>query len=600
MNARRLVPVCAALLFLACRSEKAVSPQPVRQSAITITPALPTDIPGGAPNADLTTAARFAWQQFIALNWPADRGGAVRGKPDEQSLFAANPGVPLVWETFRSKVEIYPPGGTAATPPHGFAQGAPDYGWNDPPQYPYVEAVGPCAGASQASVSPAWINLDEVSQVGFDHMRAGSAPGNTDDEKLIRFTAKANEDHYRYIASNQYWYKTDPNDAKPAPYNTVTANFTKAVASGEFVPGTPYVLFPDQTMEAKAAFRRLNPRERQSGRYHLAWVRFYETNAVGKPCYREEQWGLLALHIIQKTPSAPAYTWATFEQADNLRTEADAPIEDENGKIIVPGLPAFTPPMAYQDGIYKDNPAAPCVSIAGKTTPPCVADPASAPFCKDPAARLYFDEILNDASGNSVNDRIPVGGNICATGRAHPIPDPVIAVNREAHDAIADYEKQHQLQPSPWRYYKLVNVQAFPFDKSEIGADPVKGATFYTSNMVVETDYSLQHHSGGPEPKTGGAPSDLPANFPAQPAPKGTPAATTYQNTYILNADGSFRKRYNMGGCTGCHGEAQILAGTDYSYIMVLPAATLPDTAGNGKATTLRYRYLGLLNNRRQ
>ena len=345
----------------------------------------------------------------------------------------------------------------------------------------------------------------------------------------------------------------------------------------------------------KAAFRRLTLRERDSGRYHMATVRFYEKNAAGKPCYREEQWGLLALHIIQKTPTAPAYTWATFEQADNLRTENDEPIEDENGAIRVPGLPPDTPALTYKDGVYKKDPTGPCVSVVGQPTPPCVPNPASVPFCKDPASRLYYTEILYDANGDIAYDRIPVGGKICVTGRAHPIPDPIIGVNKEAHAAIAEYETKNKLPASPWSHYKLVNVQAYPFDKSEIGSDPAKRATFYTSNIVVETDYTLQHHSGGPETKTGGAPSDLPDNFPPQIAPAGQPAATTYQNAYILNADGSFKKRYNMGGCTGCHGEAQVLAGTDYSYIMVMPAATMPETAGNGEKT-IRGRYIGLLN----
>lgn len=585
MNIRRIASVSVALLVLACRKET-VAPQPPvppPAPAITISPVLPADVPGGAPNADRPTAARFAWQQFIALNWPARNGGAVRGKPDEGSLFIARNGVPLVWETFRSKVEIYPPGGSATVTPHGYEKGAPDYGWNDPPKYPYTEPVLPC-GAAQ-SLIPAWINLDEISQIGFDHMYAGAAPG---DDKMIRFTAKANEEHYRYSAANQYWWASDP-------YTTATGNFTKAVASGVFTPGTKYVDFPSGSMEAKAAFRRLTLQERDSGRYHMAAVRFYEKNAAGKPCYREEQWGLLALHVIQKTPTAPAYTWATFEQADNLRTEKDEPIEDENGAIRVSGLPPDTPALTYQDGVYKDNPAqTPCVSIAGKTTPPCVAAPATVPFCKDPMARLFYTEILYDSQGKPTYNRIPVGGNICVTGRSHPIPDPIIGVNKEAHAAIAGYEKQHKLPASPWNYYKLVNVQAYPFDKSEIGGDATKRATFYTSNIVVETDYTLQHHSGGPETKTGGAPSDLPENFPPQVAPAGQPAATTYQNSYILNADGSFKKRYNMGGCTGCHGEAQILAGTDYSYIMVQPVATMPETAGKSEKT-VRGRYIGLL-----
>ena len=604
MNARRVAAIGVALLVLACRQETAAPEKPAPASTssvaagITITPILPEDIPGGAPNADLRTAAQFAWQQFIALNWPARNGGAVRGHPDERALFTDRPGVPLVWETFRSKVEIYPPGGSDTITPHGYAKGAPEYGWNEAPQYPYFDtynnmpiAIAPCG---EPSPRAAWINLDEISQVGFDHMFAGIAPGTSGDDKLIRFTAKANEHHYRYVAGNQYWYAS-------VPYTTATGNFTRAVSTGQFLPGTNYVLFPVQSMEAKAAFRRLTRKERDSGRFHITRVRYYEKSSAGDPCYREEDWGLLALHIIQKTPTAPAYTWATFEQADNLQTETGRSIEDADGKIVVPGLPADTPALAYQDGVYKDNPQeTPCVSIAGQTTPPCVASrnaTDSPPFCADPGARLYYSEILYDAKDQPTNNRIPVGGNICVTGRAHPIPDTIIGVNQEAHTAISGYEKQHGLRPSPWNYYKLVNVQAYPFDKSEIGNDPAKRATYYTSNIVVETDYTLQHHSGGPEPKTGGAPSDLPENFPPQLPPPGTPAATTYQNTYVLNNDHSFKKRYNMGGCTGCHGEAQILAGTDYSYIMVQPVALLPETAGNGEKT-VRGRYVGLLRDR--
>jgi hypothetical protein len=41
------------------------------QVAINVNPALPSDIAGGAPAATLQQAAAFAWQEFIALNWPA-------------------------------------------------------------------------------------------------------------------------------------------------------------------------------------------------------------------------------------------------------------------------------------------------------------------------------------------------------------------------------------------------------------------------------------------------------------------------------------------------------------------------------------------------
>jgi len=75
-----------------------------------INAALPTDVRGGAPNATLRDASLFAWQEFIALNWPALPG--ERDQADAAQNFGdPSFGGPLVWQTFRSKVEIYPGSG---------------------------------------------------------------------------------------------------------------------------------------------------------------------------------------------------------------------------------------------------------------------------------------------------------------------------------------------------------------------------------------------------------------------------------------------------------------------------------------------------------
>jgi hypothetical protein len=61
----------------------------------------PADIPGGAPNANLHDAARFAWQVFVALNWaaaPQTGAPGTRGAPDLGRSFG-DPAYfgPLVW-----------------------------------------------------------------------------------------------------------------------------------------------------------------------------------------------------------------------------------------------------------------------------------------------------------------------------------------------------------------------------------------------------------------------------------------------------------------------------------------------------------------------
>ena len=59
------------------------TPAPPPPQNISITPTVPSDI---APPATLQSAGAFAWQEFIALNWPAvPQSGAVgtREKADK-------------------------------------------------------------------------------------------------------------------------------------------------------------------------------------------------------------------------------------------------------------------------------------------------------------------------------------------------------------------------------------------------------------------------------------------------------------------------------------------------------------------------------------
>ena len=59
-----------------------------------------------------------------------------------------------------------------------------------------------------------------------------------------------------------------------------------------------------------------------------------KTGANAAPCYREQTWALIALHIIQKTPSAPDFIFATFEYTNNILTADGKPVEDQNGAEI--------------------------------------------------------------------------------------------------------------------------------------------------------------------------------------------------------------------------------------------------------------------------
>ena len=255
--------------------------------------------------------------------------------------------------------------------------------------------------------------------------------------QLIRFAVKANRVEYDYVAKNQYYL---PGNVKTAAANNVQA-YTK---HPPIAPKPPFISFPAGTVEIKSAWRPLNGNDNPA-HFHMQTVRFYENKGSGNtPCYFEQQWGLIALHIIQKTPSAPAFIYATFEQAENIRQPSGAPVEDADGNVTnpIPGAAPTTPVMAY-----RDLPTAPKVTAKGA-------------FCT-PQSNLYFKDSAKQSG-------LTGGGAICVNQRYEPIPSDVIAVNKAAHQAIADYDAAQGISNSPWSYYKLVSVQPSPFDHSAI------------------------------------------------------------------------------------------------------------------------------------
>ena len=81
-----------AVTLFSVRGESQPAPTPA-PTPITISSTLPGELNvggGGAPAASLDQAAAFAWQEFIALSWPATvQAGAVgdRDTPATDCLF---------------------------------------------------------------------------------------------------------------------------------------------------------------------------------------------------------------------------------------------------------------------------------------------------------------------------------------------------------------------------------------------------------------------------------------------------------------------------------------------------------------------------------
>lgn len=535
----------------------------------------PSDIPGGAQSANLQSASVFAWQEFIALNWPAaPQNGQLntRDQPDPNAIFGdpkysgAQAAGPLVWHTFRHKVEIFP--GTGA--PHGYASGASKlYGYDEAPQYVYPNGQIPPFGT--ASKSTPWINLDEQSEIGLDTMFAGNAPNTPFPGQQILFLAKANRAEYLYVATNGWWTQGSSgytrNQAIAATKNYI-ASFNNGNPPGpnqkpieqyaEPQPGSTtqpaangsLVSLPNNTIEIKSGWRQLTNDEINSGRFYTTTVRYYQSgsNGVG---YVDAVWGMVALHIIQKTPSAPYFIYATFSQADNLLDENGNKIEDENGKLNENGDKQPLDPNVTSKNATSANPP----------TPQSIQQLSPQTSTTQPGKRVYYSNTPNTPD---------VQGLVALNRREHNIPQCVIDVNTAAHAAITAYNKQNKIGDangnSVWNYYKLVNVQYQPFDKpagvtyAGTAPDP---STYYQANEMVESDYNLQVFSGQFQSGLTGQYSstnvtDLITDFNSD--------GTVFRNTYYSTSAQNSGKAANMGGCMGCHANAQV-AGSDFSFI---------------------------------
>ncbi len=505
---------------------------------IIISPVVPSDIftdGTAASQANLTQASAFAWQEFIALNWAAD--SSFRDSANAALAFGADGGtIPLVWHTFRHKVEIFPGNDTT---PHGFNSSLPDYGYNDPPQYLYNKGVtgtpdGSVNSCGTPSVKTPWINLDENNEIGVTTMFTGITDTLAYPSPQILFLAKANKAEYVYAAQTG-WYDST-NSLKAAEKNTVAYI---AENGSTPTPGSSatMVSLPYGTIEIKTAWRRLTTPEKNSGRFYSTTVRYYKQNSpTSPPCYVDEVFGMIALHIIHKTPTAPYFIYATFEQSDNILDSAGNNVEDSNGNII---------------GNLNATPLSPNLTVT-PATPTTQQKFSPTTASTTPGNSLWYQNLIGDG--------LPTG-TIRINKRLHAIPPEVIAVNAAAHGAIAAYNQQNNITNSPWLYYKLINVQYKPIQKTPgvnyTGSD---SSSYYQANSVVESDYILQQFSG-----------KFSSNFTITDF-TGPSVTDTAHNAYYNGT------KYLMGGCMGCHGNATN-KGTDYSFIFGKPVKG-PEVAG--------------------
>jgi len=316
--------VFAAILVLlaACTKEQGVTPstagttaQPVASSAPSpkTAPVKPGSCPpagavcGASTCADAITAAStaipledcpfhaaqagvdiFAWNEFIALNWPAVASTCSADQKKSILDVRSGDGTNVVWQTYMPSDKVFVDPATAK--PAAWCSGTGLLTANGAREFHHIAKAEPVAaklgGPFLAIASPGHDVLQARGGIVTDQGNGDGKGG-----RWLRYEKLMNQAEYQAIVDGNWW--------------------NKAGLQGKTVT------LPVNSIEIKSSWKVLTPAEKASNRYFTTQAVVYNTPDATQPLPGQVTLGLVGLHIIQKTPTQDSFLWSTFEQVDN-------------------------------------------------------------------------------------------------------------------------------------------------------------------------------------------------------------------------------------------------------------------------------------------
>ncbi len=229
----------------------------------------------------------YAWNTFIALNWPADLSTCT-GDTTKSILGGIGP---RVWETYTLDSNLFVSSGQPA-------------GW--------------CDAAATATLSkPRYFGrLRKVSaNFAADFPDVAEAVGGvlTDQNgRFVRYEVRVNMDEYNYVTYNDLWQASGQTGQ--------TINFPQGPNDSPSRCGDQ-PCGPVGAMEIKSAWKVLSDSEIGSGRFYMTEaVVDNDEQGTPSPGKNPVTLGLVGLHIIHKTSTQSTWFWSTFEQVDNTKS----------------------------------------------------------------------------------------------------------------------------------------------------------------------------------------------------------------------------------------------------------------------------------------
>lgn len=424
------------IFYVACNSSSSKGFSRAAVPPIMFSSAVPTDI---ANPADPQQAAQFAWQEFVALTWPAKKNpspgpglcGYFRGQASaNDSLGSTGAGGIVVWETFYHRDELYP----GYTTGNGNVLPNPD----TIPNYIYGSTI---ALAKPGTNIHLFNNLDEASEITLANMYYTPLAKKVDLlKKSIGAKPKAAQikavTNAGIKASLVYEAKGNPvifNYLKQTGFNNIVPRrkaLRQSIALINNMPPTG-VLFqlPNGSLEVKATWRHYDASKDNLQSFHWTVGIYYTSNTSGNLVANNDTLLLVALHIIQKTPNVPTFTFATFEHVSN----------EANGFRFI-----------------NTNPQTDTVASVQRALP-------------DPGIITAARQYAIPGAGSAFN---------------------LVAYNQSVQNQI----RSHYGKNTVWANYQLIGIQAVP--QNDPGGS-VPAQQFFLSNFATETNDALQFFQGG-------------------------------------------------------------------------------------------------------
>ena len=245
-------------------------------------------VPGDLQSFNQTLADCFAWQEFIALNWPSSPNASF-GKPNDYSF--------VQWETYMPREVLFPDDGSK--PPAWGTLVSDEYSSLFKSQKLLMKKTQTklLTFVSKIEKNGTEVSFSPNQAAPFNKPSWLGAQNNTN----VWYEIMLNKDYYDYIVKKGFYNAQVQHDTvqKNQPINFPQGEYQGVVGA----------------IELKAAWMEVpDPQSPKWTRYKLsnATVLDPDTKKLRKTVV-----ALVGLHILHKTQNQPTWVWATFEQIDN-------------------------------------------------------------------------------------------------------------------------------------------------------------------------------------------------------------------------------------------------------------------------------------------